>query len=77
MTIDPGSRLREILGAERLGVNTFHHQAIDRVAPGLVVTARSVERDAPGLIEPMGARFLMGEGADARGGQAHLGTHPR
>lgn len=58
-----GSRLREIAGAERLGVNTFHHQAIDKAAPGLAVTARAVEPDKPALIEAVeapGCRWVLG-----------------
>jgi len=35
----PGSRLRNALGASRLQVNSFHHQGVRRVAPGLEVTA--------------------------------------
>jgi len=60
--IEPGSRLGEIAGARRLGVNTFHHQAVDRVAAGLVETARSVEPNGPGVIEAVeipGRRFVV------------------
>ena len=38
-------------------------QTIDRLAPGLVVTARSIEQDGSGLIEAVEApryRFLLG-----------------
>jgi len=63
IAIAPGTRLREIAGADTLGVNTFHHQALKEVAPELVVTARSVEaQDAP-LIEAVEAprrRFVVG-----------------
>jgi putative glutamine amidotransferase len=61
--VAPGSRLRDIAGAGRLGVNTFHHQAIAQVAPGLVVTARAVEPDAPASIEAVEApacRWVLG-----------------
>ncbi len=61
--VTPGSRLRDIAGTDRLGVNTFHHQAIAQVAPGLVVTARAVEPDAPELIEAVeapGCRWVLG-----------------
>jgi putative glutamine amidotransferase len=61
--IAPGSRLREIVGADRLGVNTFHHQAIAIPAPGLAVTARAVERESPGVIEAVESarhRFVLG-----------------
>jgi putative glutamine amidotransferase len=37
--VDPGSRLAHALGSTRLPVNSFHHQAIDRVAECLRVTA--------------------------------------
>jgi putative glutamine amidotransferase len=47
IAIDPGSRLRELVDADRVWVNTSHHQAIDKVAPGLVATAWSPD----GIIE--------------------------
>jgi putative glutamine amidotransferase len=46
--VRPGTRLRELLGADRLEVNSHHHQAVRRVAPGLVVSAVSI---ADGVIE--------------------------
>jgi putative glutamine amidotransferase len=58
-----GSRLREIAGTDRLGVNTFHHQAIEKVAPGLVVTARTTDADSNALIEAVEApdcRWVLG-----------------
>lgn len=41
--VDPSSRLDQILGAvgDRLTVHSYHHQALDRVADGLTVSARS------------------------------------
>lgn len=36
-----GSALAAALGATRVSVNSSHHQAIDRAAPGLAVTARA------------------------------------
>jgi putative glutamine amidotransferase len=38
MRVEPGSRLHEALGADEVEVNSFHHQAIDELAPGLRVT---------------------------------------
>jgi putative glutamine amidotransferase len=61
--VAPGSRLREIAGGDRLGVNTFHHQAIAQVAPGLVVTAKAIEPGVPELIEAVeapGCRWVLG-----------------
>jgi putative glutamine amidotransferase len=37
--IEPGSRLHEIVGADEMLCNSFHHQALKEVAPALVVTA--------------------------------------
>lgn len=37
--VRPGSRMHRILGARRVQVNSIHHQALDRVASGFVVTA--------------------------------------
>ena len=45
--IEPGSRLAEALGGSHLRVNSFHHQAVDRVAEGLRATAWSPD----GIIE--------------------------
>ena len=36
-----GSRLQDALGTHELVTNSFHHQAIKDLAPGLVVTARA------------------------------------
>jgi len=61
--IAPDSRLHEIVAADTLGVNTFHHQAINRPAPPLVVTARLREPGAPAVIEAVeapGRRFVLG-----------------
>jgi putative glutamine amidotransferase len=51
VTVAEGSRLREALGAPRLLVNSLHHQAVDRVAEVLRVTARAED----GLIEGLEA----------------------
>ncbi|MDQ3950342.1 MAG: gamma-glutamyl-gamma-aminobutyrate hydrolase family protein, partial [Gemmatimonadota bacterium] len=45
--VTPSTRLSEVLGAERLTVNSAHHQSIARVADGLRVTARAPD----GIIE--------------------------
>ena len=45
--IDPASRLATILGTEALGVNSMHHQVIDRLGPGV----RAVAHNRDGHIE--------------------------
>ncbi|MCC7138157.1 MAG: gamma-glutamyl-gamma-aminobutyrate hydrolase family protein [Planctomycetes bacterium] len=55
----PGSRLATLVGAARADVNSHHHQAIARLAPGLVVSARADD----GVIEAVegpGPGFLVG-----------------
>ncbi|QNO36978.1 gamma-glutamyl-gamma-aminobutyrate hydrolase family protein [Protaetiibacter sp. SSC-01] len=39
--IDAGSRLAELVREETIGVKSYHHQAVDELGDGLVVTARS------------------------------------
>jgi putative glutamine amidotransferase len=47
ITIDPDSQLARALGATSIDVDSFHHQAIDRLGEGLAVVATSPD----GLIE--------------------------
>lgn len=39
--VDPSSRLADILGASRVPVSSYHHQALDNVGVGLRVVARA------------------------------------
>lgn len=50
--IDPNSRLADILGANKVPVNSMHHQAIDQVAPALQVTACAPDGIVEGLELP-------------------------
>jgi len=45
--LQPGSRAAQAMGATELRVNSFHHQAVDRLASGLIATGWSED----GLIE--------------------------
>lgn len=61
VAVDPGTRLAATLGeaADALPVHLYHHQALDELAPGLTVTART----ADGVIEAVeldGAPFGIG-----------------
>ena len=48
VTIKKGTPLYDIIGAEQISVNSYHHQAIRTLGAGLHVTAVS---DADGVIE--------------------------
>jgi putative glutamine amidotransferase len=55
--IADGTRLARILGTGPLAVNSFHHQAVDRVGAGLRVVARASD----GTVEAVeGAGFTLG-----------------
>lgn len=57
--INKGSRLYEIYSTETKGVNSFHHQAVKDLAPGLTASAFAED----GLIEAYehkGERFFVG-----------------
>jgi putative glutamine amidotransferase len=41
ISIQPGSRLQAALGVDEIEVDSFHHQALDEVAPDLKVVARA------------------------------------
>ncbi len=59
VTLARGSMLKEIIGAERLSVNSYHHQAVSRLAPGLYPSAVSDD----GMVEAVelpGGRFVVG-----------------
>jgi gamma-glutamyl-gamma-aminobutyrate hydrolase PuuD len=50
--VDAGSRLAEQVGAGAFDVHSYHHQGIDRLGDGLVVTARTDD----GLVQAFEAR---------------------
>lgn len=56
--VTPGTKLREILGADRLEVNSVHHQAVRRIADSLVVSAEALDGVVEGLERP-GSSFLV------------------
>jgi putative glutamine amidotransferase len=54
-----GTRLAAIAGADRIAVNSTHHQAVDRVAPGCVANALAADGVIEGIEAP-GRRFCIG-----------------
>jgi putative glutamine amidotransferase len=48
----PGTRLREILGADTVEVNSFHHQAVKEPGRGVVVSARADDDVVEGIELP-------------------------
>jgi len=51
VAIEPGSRMHELFG-DRRGINSLHHQTVDRVADGWVVTARAADGTVEALEWP-------------------------
>ena len=58
IVIEEGSRLKEILKGEKR-VNSFHHQAIDRLGKDLVVTAYSADDHVIEAVEIPGERYIL------------------
>jgi len=55
----PGSLLSVLLGGLSVRVNSFHHQAVNRIAGGFIVSARSSDGVIEG-IEAAGKCFALG-----------------
>ncbi|HOZ46074.1 MAG TPA: gamma-glutamyl-gamma-aminobutyrate hydrolase family protein [Candidatus Hydrogenedentes bacterium] len=59
IAIADGTLLRELLGMDTMMVNTYHHQAVKDLAPGLKASARS-EDGIIEAIEAFGPVFMLG-----------------
>ncbi len=55
-----GSFLRGVFGQERLRVNSFHHQAVKELAPGLEASAFAADGVLEGFESSDRTRFLVG-----------------
>jgi putative glutamine amidotransferase len=60
VTVTPGSRLAETLGADELEVNSMHHQAIRRLGRGLTAVAWAPDQLVEGAELDDPARFVLG-----------------
>lgn len=56
--VEPGTLLSEITGPGELWVNSFHHQAVKELAPGLICMAKSEEGVVEAFSVP-GKKFAM------------------
>lgn len=59
VSIVPCTTLHRVLCSDQVDVNSFHHQAVDRLGDGLIITARSGDGIVEG-IEVAGAPFAVG-----------------
>ena len=53
----PGTPLADLLGVDTLPVNSYHHQAIHKLAPGLAAMATAPDGIVEAVYEP-GKRFV-------------------
>jgi putative glutamine amidotransferase len=60
VTIDKGSRIADAIGDSTISVNSFHHQAVKDVAPGLKVTARAPDGIIEGIEPENDDWWMMG-----------------
>jgi putative glutamine amidotransferase len=58
--LEPGSRLRDIFGRQRLEVNSTHHQAVKRIGRNLKIVARSPDGVVEAIETTDPDRFLVG-----------------
>jgi putative glutamine amidotransferase len=60
VTLVAGSLAAEAAGAERIGVKSHHHQGVDEVGEGLLISGHSVDDDLIEAIELPERRFALG-----------------
>jgi putative glutamine amidotransferase len=58
--LEPGTLARRAAGAERLAVKSHHHQGVEKVGEGLLVSGRAVGDDLAEAIELPEHRFALG-----------------
>ena len=58
VTVTPATRLHALVDADGIMVNSFHHQAIKDIAPGLVITAVADDGTVEAMEDPAHPFFL-------------------
>jgi putative glutamine amidotransferase len=58
--VEPGTRLAALLGTDLLRVNSFHHQAVDRLGRDLRAVAWAPDGTVEGIEEDSGERLVLG-----------------
>jgi putative glutamine amidotransferase len=58
--LKPGSLAASAAGEERHGIKSHHHQAIDALGDGLVITGHSALDELPEAVELPAGRFVLG-----------------
>lgn len=56
--VSEGSKLHAIYGSQEIMVNSFHHQAVKDIGPGLIVTARASDGVVEGFEKPDHPYFI-------------------
>jgi putative glutamine amidotransferase len=59
LEVEEGTLLHRLLGATRVAVNSFHHQAVDRLGQGLTVSARTLDGTIE-AVEGAAGGFVLG-----------------
>jgi len=60
ITLEPGSRLAQLVGARALAVDSSHHQAVAEPGHGLRVVARAADGIVEAIESSAPARFVLG-----------------
>jgi putative glutamine amidotransferase len=58
--LEPGSLAARAAGGERVTIKSHHHQGIERIGDGLLVTGWSVREDIAEAVEMRDRRFVLG-----------------
>lgn len=60
VVLEPGSLAAQAAGEERHATKSHHHQGVERIGEGLLVTGRAPQDDLPEALERPGGAFALG-----------------